>query len=136
MLSTFSFVPEGTNVRIPIWSLHHDARNFSLPEAFWPERWLIADGLEQPEASMLQQICELKHNLDAFVPFSHGAANCVGKSLAMQEMRVFVTCVVHELDLRFADGWDPADWEREMQDMQTMKVGRLPVMVERRPLAK
>lgn len=120
-------------MRVPIWTLHHDARNFSLPDTFWPERWLIADGLEQRDAA-LQSSGELTHNADAFVPFSHGAANCVGKNLALQELRVFAACFVHDLDLRFADGWDPADWEHEMRDMQTMKVGRLPVTVQRRPL--
>ncbi|KAJ3525056.1 hypothetical protein NM688_g8462 [Phlebia brevispora] len=124
------YLPEGSNVRVHVWSLHHDPRNFSRPDAFWPERWLIADGFKEGESTPSSE--KFNHNLDAFVPFSYGPAHCVGKNLAMQEMRVFVACMMHELNLRFTEGWDPVNWERDMEDRQSMRVGRLPVVAERR----
>lgn len=133
MPSTISYLPEGTQARIHVYSIHHDPRNFSRPETFWPERWLIADGLhEHPSTSGSIPADKLTHNEQAFIPFSFGPANCVGKNLAMQEMRVFVCCFVHGLDLHFAKGWNPLDWERELQDMHVMKVGRLPVVIQQR----
>ncbi|GBE87050.1 Cytochrome P450 67 [Sparassis crispa] len=39
------YLPEETNASIHTWSVHRDARNFSMPDKFWPERWLIAEDL-------------------------------------------------------------------------------------------
>ena len=58
------------------WSVHRDARNFSYPDTFWPDRWLIAEGIQESKE-------KITHNPDAFIPFSFGPANCVGKNLAM-----------------------------------------------------
>ncbi|KAF8182934.1 cytochrome P450 [Pholiota molesta] len=71
-----TFIPEGTAVVIPPYTLHRHPAYFSpRTEEFWPERWLIKDD----PAIVL--------DLEAFIPFSFGPANCAGKPLAMQELR-------------------------------------------------
>ncbi len=75
---------------------------------------------------------ELVHNPNAFVPFSHGPSNCVGKPLAMREMRTVICQMVQKVNMRFAPGWNPQDWERDMEDRFTVKKGPLPVIVEKR----
>ena len=40
----YSVIPPDTSVWVPTYTLHRDGRNFSFPEAFWPERWLVASG--------------------------------------------------------------------------------------------
>ncbi|KAI1791472.1 high nitrogen upregulated cytochrome P450 monooxygenase 2 [Ganoderma leucocontextum] len=32
------YIPPGTAIRLPPWSIQRDARNFTLPDTFWPER--------------------------------------------------------------------------------------------------
>ncbi|KAI0683262.1 cytochrome P450 [Cytidiella melzeri] len=118
-------IPEGTCVRLHTWSMHRDPRNFSRPETFWPARWLIADGLEETKG-------EFVHKPEAFIPFSSGPANCVGKQLAMQEMRIVVCHIVQKLDMRLADGWDPVQYAKAYRDYTIAVVGRLPVHVQLR----
>ncbi|KAI0695303.1 cytochrome P450 [Cytidiella melzeri] len=118
-------IPEGTNARLHTWSMHRDPRNFSHPDTFWPARWLIASGLEESKEPFV-------HNANAFIPFSFGPTNCVGKQLAMQEMRTVICHVIQRLDLRLADDWDPTEYEKEYKDFTVASVGRLPVLVQLR----
>ena len=37
-------LPPGTYVYVPPYVVHRDARNFVSPDAFLPERWLVAAG--------------------------------------------------------------------------------------------
>lgn len=120
-----SYIPEGTQTRIHTWSVQRDARNFSHPNVFWPDRWLIAEGLQShPE--------KIVHNPNAWIPFSFGPANCVGKNIAMQEMRSVLCHLVQRLDVRLADGYDPDDYERDMEDRLVFAIASLPVVVEQR----
>ncbi len=124
-----SYIPERTNARVHIYSLHRDARYFTHPERFWPERWLIAEGLEGAPNKDGQSFV---HDNNAFIPFSFGPANCVGKNLAMQEMRVVVCHIMHKLTLKLADGWDATEFEKVYKDQFVAEVGRLPVTVHQR----
>ena len=45
---------------------------------------------------------EFRHNESAFLAFSHGPLNCVGKGLGMQEMRMVVTALVQRFEMRLA----------------------------------
>ncbi|GJE99305.1 cytochrome P450 [Phanerochaete sordida] len=119
------FIPEGTMTRIHFWSVHRDARYFSAPGTFWPERWLAAEGAAARPAGFV-------HDANAWVPFSFGPSNCVGKALALQEMRMVLCHLVRRLRFRFADGYDPAQYERDLEDRFVASVGRLPVVVEAR----
>ena len=91
--------------------MQRDARNFSFPDAFWPERWLIAWGhlalVDAPLPSSYSSFSSLPamskaelaqgfvHNEHAFLVFSHGPMNCPGKALALLEMRVVAIALVH-----------------------------------------
>ena len=121
-----SYLPEGTHARVHFYSVQRDPRNFfPSPEAFWPDRWIVAEGdLPAPK--------DFKHVPAAFTPFSFGPYNCVGKNLAMQEMRTLVCAIMQQVDLRFADKYDPEEWMRELQDMFVVHKGRLPVIATRR----
>ncbi|KAI0772249.1 cytochrome P450 [Irpex lacteus] len=121
------YIPEGTTTRMHTWSMHRDPRNFTQPERYWPERWLIAEGLEEPETKG-----DFIHNVNAFVPFSFGPANCVGKNLAMQEMRVVICHLVQTLQFELEPGWNSAEFEKEFVDHFVAETGRLPVLVHRR----
>ncbi|KAL0954589.1 hypothetical protein HGRIS_003549 [Hohenbuehelia grisea] len=79
-------IPGGTSVITPIYVLHRDPRNFSEPETFMPERWMSPDLRAQlePEIFSENKAASFVHEPTAFIPFSIGSSNCVGKSLAYQ----------------------------------------------------
>ncbi|KAG8163285.1 hypothetical protein KVR01_006582 [Diaporthe batatas] len=73
------FIPGDTIVQVPTYTLHRDERNFVCPNDFIPERWT-----SKPE---------LIKNASVYSPFSIGPYNCVGKQLALMEIRK-VTCSI------------------------------------------
>ena len=84
------YVPPGTQVHCPTWSLHHDERYFEKPDSWIPERWTSKPGLIKDKR--------------AFVPFGLGPMGCAGKHFAMQEMKVFLAKVIIAFDISFEDG--------------------------------
>ncbi|TFK79033.1 high nitrogen upregulated cytochrome P450 monooxygenase 2 [Polyporus arcularius HHB13444] len=134
-------LPPGTVVYLPPWILHRDPRNFSFPDAFWPERWLITSGQlrhedAQPPSSAKDatkmDISGLVHNEAAFTPFSIGPMNCPGKGLAMLEMRTVIVSLMKNFSFKLRDGWDPAKFEEELKDYFLVARPELPVTIERR----
>lgn len=122
---SYSYIPEGTATKFHFWSIHRDARNFSCPDTFWPERWLIAEGIEPSQEKLV-------HNPNSFVPFSFGPYNCVGKNVALQEMRTLLCHLMHALNFRLPDGYDPQKFEDSLEDQFAIKLGELPVIFEHR----
>ena len=112
---------------MPIYSLQRDARNFVVPDTYWPERWLIAEGVEHAPKEW-----KFVHDPNAFTPFSFGPYNCVGKNLALVEMKMLVCHLVQKLDFKFAEGADPEEYERMAEDKFIFVVGRLPTVITRR----
>nr|BAL05149.1 cytochrome P450 [Phanerodontia chrysosporium] len=122
------YIPDGTQARVHTWSLHRDPRYFSRPDTFWPERWLIAEGLEPAPAGE-----PFVHNANAFIPFSFGPANCVGKNLAYLEMRMVFCHLLQNLDFELDKSWNPAERERSAEDQFVLYMRcPLPVTVRRR----
>ena len=77
---------------------------------------------------------EFVHNDGAFIPFSHGPMNCVGKGLAMLQMRVVVCALVQRFRVRLREGWDMTGrrYEVEFRDCMVANRPELPVGLERR----
>ncbi len=75
---------------------------------------------------------EITHNPNAFIPFSFGPANCVGKNFAMTEMKIFICRLVQQVEFSVAPGYKPDDSERDIQDMFVVKKGKLPAVVRSR----
>ncbi|KAJ3478916.1 hypothetical protein NLI96_g9421 [Meripilus lineatus] len=126
------FIPEGNQARIHFFSVLRDPRNFSpFPNSFWPDRWLIVDGLQDLSTSPDTQgyTGEFIHNQAAFIPFSHGPYNCVGKNLALLEMKMVICHLLQNFDIRFDEKWNTDAWERDMLDVFVMKKGKLPVHI-------
>lgn len=71
-------VPKGTKVNVHPWTLHHDARWFEKPWDFIPERWIEGSDFKG------------SHNPSASIPFALGAYSCIGKNLALMQIRMFL----------------------------------------------
>ncbi|KAK4043948.1 putative sterigmatocystin biosynthesis P450 monooxygenase [Parachaetomium inaequale] len=74
------FLPGGTTVSCQAYSVHKlDATVFPDPDAFQPERWLVPKG--DGERRRL------------FFAFANGGRGCVGKHLALAEMKMLLRAV-------------------------------------------
>ncbi|XP_070574354.1 cytochrome P450 2U1-like isoform X2 [Ptychodera flava] len=60
-------IPKGTMIMASVWSVHHDKKYWQDVETFLPERFLDETG-------------NIVHK-DAYIPFSLGPRNCLGKQL-------------------------------------------------------
>ncbi|KAH8660217.1 cytochrome P450 [Xylariales sp. PMI_506] len=83
-----TFIPGNTIVQVPLHTLQRDERNFAKPLEFLPERWT-----DKPE---------LVKNSSAFAPFSIGLYSCVGKQLALMELRYVVSQILYQFDVELA----------------------------------
>ncbi|KAF8218316.1 cytochrome P450 [Mycena galopus ATCC 62051] len=108
------FIPPGTSVYTPAYSLHRNPDYFSYPDKFLPDRWLPDSKLE-------------RHDTSAFIPFSLGPANCVGQKFARRQLFMVLSALFKSFDLRFADGFDSEAWPLGMQDFFIVSRGPLRV---------
>lgn len=116
------FIREGTAVFVPPYAMHRNSRYFyPKPDDFWPERWY-----SKSEDVILNRL--------AYIPFSIGPANCIGKSLALSELRYITAMLVYHFDFWFEDGYNPVQWERDLLDQVLMATGKLPVKMKLRKI--
>ncbi|KAK7042191.1 cytochrome P450 [Favolaschia claudopus] len=123
LLSDGFFIPEGTSITVPPYTLHRQPEYFSpSPEQFIPERWLdeSQDGTKGEKYIV---------NTNAYIPFSTGPANCAARNLAMLELRMVLASILQRFELRFADGYDTQQWEADLKDYFVLQKGRLPVVL-------
>jgi tryprostatin B 6-hydroxylase len=121
-----TFIPEHTQVSVHKWSIQRDERNFSRPLEFIPERW-ISEG--ERERLKIQN-----HDPKAFMPFGVGQYACVGKPLALLEMRLFLLIVLRRLDFKLAPSFNKTAFEDGVKSYLTLLKGSIPVTVKERPL--
>lgn len=67
-------------------------------------------------------------NMAAYIPFSYGPQNCVGRNLAKNEIKMVVALLLSRFDFRFADGFDKKVWEDSLCDYFIMHPD-LPLLV-------
>ncbi|KAH8646678.1 cytochrome P450 [Xylariales sp. PMI_506] len=113
------WIPGDTEVLVPTWVIQRDERWFGRPKEFIPERWL--------EGSPV--LCDKA----AYFPFNVGKHACVGKSLAMMELRSMVARVALAFDLEFPKGEDWEGYEDGIQDTFTMTMPPFHLIFKTRP---
>lgn len=104
-LSPTTDPPRSTNASLA------DPAIYPSPDAFVPERWS-----SRPEM--------VKHK-DAFAPFSAGPMGCIGKNLAMSELRTTTAKLVLRFDFGLAEGEDGERLLRRTRDHFTVDPGSL-----------
>ncbi|PMD34344.1 cytochrome P450 [Hyaloscypha variabilis F] len=90
------FLPSGTEVGTPCYSIHRHASYFPYPNTFIPERWIEGSSVTLPSSSAPSATSktwevskeEVELARKAFCPFSIGPRGCIGKSMALMEMRL------------------------------------------------
>lgn len=89
------FVPKGATVGVNIYTMHHSARHYPEPFTFHPERWLLPT--DHPLGIATQESLELARA--AYTPFSIGSRGCIGKALALMELRLVLGRMVWEWEV-------------------------------------
>lgn len=112
-------IPGSTVLCLPVYSLHRLASCFPRPLEFIPERWY-----SRPE---------LVRDKGAFAPFFQGRFGCVGRNLALMEIRAVTAALLGRFDLGFAPGTGRGEEvERDMGDQFTATPGRLELVFTER----
>ncbi|KAG5641438.1 hypothetical protein DXG03_005231 [Asterophora parasitica] len=125
-----SYLPAGTSTFVPFFSLQRDPRYFyPLPNTFIPKRWLPATLQAELEPALFSDQENVILNTSAFIPFSVGASNCVGKNLAWMEMSMIVCLLVQAFEVRFAEGYDTRRWDEDIMDYFVIVNRQLPVVL-------
>lgn len=74
----------------------------------------------------------LIHEPTAFSPFSFGPASCVGKNLALIELRAVTCALVQRFEFEFEnagkEGFRPTEWEEAIEDY--LVASRPPLMAK------
>ncbi|KAH6843376.1 cytochrome P450 monooxygenase-like protein [Chaetomium sp. MPI-CAGE-AT-0009] len=123
------FVPGNTIVQVPSYTVFRDERAFAYPTEFIPERWTTRP--------------ELVRDKSVFIPFNTGCVcvlhyigpyACVGKRLAMLELRRVVGEILLRYDLTIAPNQTKQGFLDGKQDTFTTVSAPLPIIfTERAP---
>ncbi|KAJ6555090.1 cytochrome P450 [Mycena vulgaris] len=77
------YIPPNTTIHVPVYTMHRDPEYFGpLADNFIPERWLEDDPVRKTLASALPPI-----DPSSFMPFGAGFGSCIGKNLAIQNVK-------------------------------------------------
>ncbi|OJJ46455.1 hypothetical protein ASPZODRAFT_32476, partial [Penicilliopsis zonata CBS 506.65] len=84
-----TFIPEYTTASCPTWSIQRDPKHYDNADTFDVKRWAAPSN-------------------KAFIPFSMGPSNCVGKLFAYMEMKYVLAKLIISFDISLAEGEDGA----------------------------
>ncbi|KAI0143766.1 cytochrome P450 [Xylariaceae sp. FL1272] len=82
------FIPEGMSVTIQSYTAYRHPSNFAEGDKMVPERWIDKD---DPKWA--------NDRKDVYEPFGWGARNCIGKNLAMLELRLLLCKTLYHYDI-------------------------------------
>ncbi|KAM3474361.1 hypothetical protein MY5147_004292 [Beauveria neobassiana] len=119
------YIPKGTRLSVYQWATYRNPNNFTDPDLYRPQRWL-------PATHPLYDERYKNDNKDVFKPFSFGARDCIGKNLAMNELRLIASRLLHRFDYELAPGQD--DWMASQRAFLLWEKGDLNVTLNRRTL--
>ncbi|KAK7757123.1 hypothetical protein SLS62_000670 [Diatrype stigma] len=100
-----TWIPGNVKIVGPRYTIFRMESAFAEPLAFIPERWH-----SRPE---------LVKDKKAFAPFGVGSRACVGKGLALTQIRLVTAKLVKKYHVRFAPDCRPELVERDMRDQMT-----------------
>ena len=69
---------------------------------------------------------------EAFIPFSVGAQNCVGKNIARMEMNVLLSLLISRFDMSFAPGWSVEGFPDTIKEHIVAEVGEMRIVLKAR----
>lgn len=104
-----TYIPGGVTIVAPRYTIGRLGSCFDRADEFVPERWYESSGMV--------------HDTKAFSPFSQGRYSCVGKNLALAELRCVTAMLVAKYEIQFAKGEDGGAVKGQMRDQFTAAPG-------------
>lgn len=104
-------IPVGVNLVAPRWSFGRQDAHFKRSSEFVPDRWLGKSDM----------ILDRR----AFTPWANGKWACLGKPIALFELRYMIALLVCKYSISFPAGDDGSQVERGYKDQVTAFPGRL-----------
>lgn len=101
-------IPPAVDLIVSPYLIHRTDKNVDKPDEFIPERWIKQD---QKENLGLQAILAKATLSQIYLPFSLGKRNCVGRKLALLEIRVMLLHVLLNFELK-----EPLQKHKDFQD--------------------
>ncbi|KAI0109866.1 cytochrome P450 [Daldinia grandis] len=105
------YIPGNVTIVAPRYSLARLDSSYEEPDQFIPERWTTRP--------------EMVKDARGFAPFSQGRFNCIGKNLAMTEMRFVIALLVKKFKVEFWGDEKGAKLFADLRDQFTAAPGRL-----------
>jgi cytochrome P450 len=109
------FIPGDTIVSAPLFSIQRDGRYWDEPLEFKPDRWNKLSPETHP----------------AYAPFTLGPYVCPGRNIGKMEFRMFLSRVLLNFDMSFADPKAVETWEARHQNHFTVRLP--PLMINMTP---
>lgn len=106
-----TYIPGNVTIVAPRYTMGRLESSYERPDDFVPERWY-----SRPE-----MVADRK----TFTPFSIGRYSCVGRKLAMAEIRFTTALLLSKYDVKFAPHEDGTSVWRDMKDQFTAVPGKL-----------
>ncbi|GLB41353.1 putative cytochrome P450 [Lyophyllum shimeji] len=104
-----TWVPPRTTVHVPVYAMHRDPAFFGVhADKYIPERWL------EDERKLNSELEPF--DTTAFMPFSNGYGSCVGKQLAVQNIKILIASILRSFDIRPADGFNETAFDASYQE--------------------
>ncbi|KAJ0414382.1 cytochrome P450 [Aspergillus carlsbadensis] len=111
-------IPGNVSILCPLYAIGRSELAYARPTEFIPERWY--------------KVPELVKEKAAFMPFSAGEFNCVGRPLALMNLRTTIARLVMEFDIQFAAGEDGSRFLGDAKDNFVFYPGDLNLVFSRR----
>jgi len=127
-LSDGTYLPKGTIVVAAAAATHQDERYYENPEAFDPFRFSDMRA-EESEKIRHQYI----NTSGEFIPFGHGKHACPGRFFAVNELKVMMSYIIINYDMKFEDGVGRPD---NMWIWHDIAPSNVKVMFRKRQVAK
>ncbi|KAK7510511.1 putative cytochrome P450 [Phyllosticta citriasiana] len=116
-----TYIPGETTVWCPQYVLGRSEKVYAEPNRFLPERWYAKKEMVKKEK--------------AFFPFSTGVYGCIGKPLALMELRLVIAKLLMAFDIQFAPGETGDDLLNKTRDHFTVECGELHLVFKERSAA-
>mmetsp|Transcript_17811 Transcript_17811/g.32859 ORF Transcript_17811/g.32859 Transcript_17811/m.32859 type:complete len:547 (-) Transcript_17811:74-1714(-) len=94
-------IPRGTEILMLPYLAQRDPDYYEDPNCFKPERWLEDKRLKMKENVTVKSHVTVVGMSAPYLPFSLGTRSCVGKNLALIELRIAVVKLLQHFDFTF-----------------------------------